>query len=87
MKNSLKVLVTITILVICLASPCIYAQTDTGLKALLKGCLNQNPELEAAYHSWQAARETVTGKTSLPDPVVEFRHNLEPVQTRTGEQN
>lgn len=57
------------------------------LKALLESALKQNPDLKATYHRWQASRAAIIHKTALPDPQVNFRHNIEPVQTRTGEQN
>lgn len=58
-----------------------------GLQSMLESCLKLNPELKGAYHRWQASREAIIYKTALADPKINFRHNLEPVQTRTGEQN
>lgn len=65
----------------------LYSQETNGLSLLLESCLLNNPELGAAYHRWKAARAAVIHKTALADPVVNFRQNIEPVQTRTGEQN
>lgn len=65
----------------------LYAQEKNGLTILLEGCLEKNPELKTTYHRWKAAEASVVYKTAIPDPVVNFRHNTEPVQTRTGEQN
>lgn len=58
-----------------------------GLTTLIEGCLENNPELKSSFHHWKAAKSSVVYKTAISDPVVNFRHNIEPVQTRTGEQN
>lgn len=63
------------------------AQEKNGLTILLESCIEKNPELRASYHNWKAADSAIIYKTAVPDPVVNFRHNIEPVQTRTGEQN
>jgi outer membrane protein TolC len=62
-------------------------EAKEGLKKLIESCLKHNPELKGTYHRWQAGRKAIVHKTALADPQVNFRHNLEPVQTRTGEQN
>lgn len=64
----------------------LYSQETNGLSLLLENCLQSNPELGAAYHRWKATSAAVVHKTALADPVVNFRQNIEPVQTRTGEQ-
>lgn len=65
----------------------LHAEQPNGLTILLESCLQGNPELRAAYHRWKAASASVIHKTALADPVVNFRQNIVPVQTRTGEQN
>lgn len=65
----------------------VHAESANALKLLIESGLNKNPELREAYHRWQAKRAATIHKTALADPVVNFRHNLEPIQTRTGEQN
>ncbi|PKL46394.1 MAG: hypothetical protein CVV42_16535 [Candidatus Riflebacteria bacterium HGW-Riflebacteria-2] len=65
----------------------LYSQESNGLSILLENCLRNNPELGAAYHRWKATSAAGIHKTDLADPVVNFRQNIEPVQTRTGEQN
>lgn len=62
-------------------------QTQNGLQHLIESCLKNNPELKAAYHKYKAGKGAVIYKTALTDPMVNFKHNLEPIQTRTGEQD
>ncbi|MBU1107997.1 MAG: TolC family protein [Candidatus Riflebacteria bacterium] len=64
----------------------LFSQESNGLTILLESCLQKNPELSATYHRWKAAESAIIHKTALADPVVNFRQNIEPVQTRTGEQ-
>lgn len=59
----------------------------SGLTIMLENCIEKNPELRASYHNWKAADSAILYKTAIADPTVNFRHNFEPVQTRTGEQN
>jgi outer membrane protein TolC len=61
-------------------------QPQNSLQLLIESCLKSNPELRAAYHRYKAKKAAVIHKTALADPMVNFRHNFEPVQTRTGEQ-
>jgi len=61
-------------------------QESNGLTILLESCLQNNPELKASYHRWKASESAIVYKTAIADPMVNFRQNIEPVQTRTGEQ-
>jgi outer membrane protein TolC len=65
----------------------VIAQTQNSLQLLITSCLKNNPELSAAYHRFKAGRAAIIHKTALADPMLNFKHNLEPIQTRTGEQN
>ncbi len=65
---------------------CLFA-SNNSLEKLIESAVGNNPGLRSAYQNWKSSRAAVIGNTALADPVVNFRHNLEPVQTRTGEQN
>ncbi len=64
----------------------VQGQEKNSLTILLESCFENNPELKAAFHRWQAADSAIIHKTAIPDPVVNFRHNTEPIQTRIGAQ-
>ncbi len=48
--------------------------------------LLRNPDLRSEYERWRAALERVPQVTSLPDPMFNYGHFIEDVQTRTGPQ-
>lgn len=45
-----------------------------------------NPDLEAAYYRWQAAREAVPQARTLPEPRLTYIRYVEEVETRVGPQ-
>lgn len=83
----LSILFLLVALIVFCSAFVASAQEQNGLTILLESCIEKNPELRAAYHNWKAADSAIIYKTAIPDPIVNFRHNIEPVQTRTGEQN
>ena len=52
----------------------------------LRVAQRRNPDLEASYHEWQAAREEIARKSSFPDPQLSFAWFAEEVETRVGPQ-
>ncbi|GAB4279594.1 MAG: hypothetical protein Kow0029_23620 [Candidatus Rifleibacteriota bacterium] len=76
----------ILLLLIFAPLDCLFA-SNNSLEKLIESAVKNNPGLRSAYHNWKSSRAAIVGNTALADPVVNFRHNLEPVQTRTGEQN
>lgn len=45
-----------------------------------------NPGLEASFNKWKASLERVPQSKSLPDPRLNYRYYIEPVETRVGAQ-
>jgi outer membrane protein TolC len=88
MANVIKAIL-LTVLLLVFVNPGRTAEppSTSSLQFLYTISLQQNPELKAAYHRWQSMRSAIIHKTAIADPVVNFRHNIEPIQTRTGEQN
>lgn len=65
----------------------LHAEQPNGLAIMLENCLQNNPELRSVFHRWKTTSAAIVYKTALADPVVNFRQNIEPVQTRTGTQD
>jgi cobalt-zinc-cadmium efflux system outer membrane protein len=57
------------------------------LDAYVRTALERSDALGAAFDNWQAALEDVPQVTALPNPMIEWTHFIEEVQTRTGAQN
>ncbi|MFC1744788.1 TolC family protein [Candidatus Riflebacteria bacterium] len=67
-------------------SPGLICSENINLFALLKQALANNPRVKAALKKWQADRQKVRIKKSLPDPQVKVGHYVEAVETRVGPQ-
>ncbi len=66
------------------------ASTSTGdavLDAYVRTALENNSGLRASFDVYQAALEVIPQATALPDPVFQWTHFIEEIQTRTGPQN
>lgn len=57
-----------------------------SLDEYLKYAAGHNPELNAAFESWQAERNTAAQRGALPDPSISYAHYFEEVETRVGPQ-
>lgn len=60
---------------------------DPALGHYLEILLRDNPEILAARRDWRAAREKPAQVRSLPDPQLNMRYFVEPIETRVGPQN
>lgn len=83
----LTIVFMLVAVMVCCAFFTARAQEKSGLTILLESCIENNPELRAAYHNWRAAEAAITHKTALADPIVNFKRNLDPPKTKAGEQN
>ena len=79
--------VVVAILVFSIVQVRAANSATEALTTLIESSLQNNPDLQAVFFNWQASREAIVHKTALPDPQINFRHNIEPIQTRTGEQD
>ncbi len=59
---------------------------EPTLEDYIRVGLTRNPDLRAEYERWRAALEKIPQVTSLPDPMFNYGHFIEEVQTRTGPQ-
>lgn len=57
---------------------------DPTLRALTKLALENNPEIQSAYHQWSALRDVIPQSRSLPDPKVLFNYENMPGNNITG---
>ncbi len=69
-----KVLISIIITVIFLTGISFGAVQDSSVQMdeLIQEALNNNPDLQASYNSWQAVKAKVPQAGSLPDPILGF---------------
>lgn len=64
-----------------------YAETDdVALQKVLRQVLLHNEALRSAFHEWKASLEVPAQAGSLPDPMFNFTHFIEEVETRVGPQ-
>ncbi|KAA3604470.1 MAG: TolC family protein [Planctomycetota bacterium] len=59
-------------------------RAGAGLSELWEYAQRRNPGLQAAFHQWRAALETVVPASSLPQPRLSFAVYLAQVETRSG---
>lgn len=59
---------------------------SSSLSVCLQYALNNNAQIEAAFHRWNAALEIVPQVTTLPDPRLSYGYFLNEVETRVGPQ-
>jgi outer membrane protein TolC len=57
---------------------------DDDLAALIRIAARRNPRLAAARSRWLAARERPAQARALPDPMLTYTEQFEPIQTRVG---
>ncbi len=60
--------------------------TNLTLQAALDYGLENNPQLQAAYHQWQGAVYNITVQKALPDPMLTYGYYFESVETKVGPQ-
>lgn len=65
--------------------PPVLHQESTLEDYLVYAALN-NPDLEAAFHQWQAALKKIAQARSLPDPELSYGYFIREVETRVGPQ-
>ncbi len=53
---------------------------------LVDEALKNNPQIQAAYNNWQAAKEKIKQVSSLPDPKASYAYFGENVETKVGPQ-
>ena len=64
----------------------LFPETYDTIEVLFAAGFKSNPEIQAAYSRWEAARERVHARRTLLDPSVGYTHYLENVETRVGPQ-
>ncbi|UCH11105.1 MAG: TolC family protein [Fidelibacterota bacterium] len=63
-----------------------FPETHASVQDLIKAGYKSNPEIQAAYSRWEASRERIHARRTLPDPAVGYTYYLESVETRVGPQ-
>ncbi|WP_372807703.1 TolC family protein [Pontiella sp.] len=61
--------------------------TNLTLRAALDQGAENNPRLQAAFHRWKGAEESISVQQALPDPTFTYGYYFESVETRVGPQN
>lgn len=62
------------------------ARLAHGLSGQLAVALGSHPRVEAAFHRWHAAAQSISAATTLPSPTVDFGVFVQSIETRTGPQ-
>ncbi len=82
-KSTLKVVIILG--AVFLLNRYAAAQSSSqGLTSLIEEGLKNNPQIQAAYNNWQAARYRIAQVSSLPDPMVNYSYFGENIETRVG---
>jgi cobalt-zinc-cadmium efflux system outer membrane protein len=64
----------------------LQARLQRGLAGHLAVALERSPELQAAFHRWQARILEISRARRLPEPVLSFGYFVRSVETRVGPQ-
>jgi len=85
-----KTLVPLFLLCFAVALPVhkLHAQNTTAvsLDALIQEAMDNNPEIQQAFHYWKAAEYRTSQEKGLPDPRLSYGYFGENVETRVGPQ-
>ncbi|MFC1510692.1 TolC family protein, partial [Candidatus Omnitrophota bacterium] len=82
----LMLIVVFVFSVVFLPHAKLVASPLENLSSLVATALQNNPQVQSAYHKWKASEAKIKHVKSLPDPMVSYVYFGENVQTRVGPQ-
>lgn len=87
-KNVIAKFLTGFICLLMVSSGYAYSEESevVALDALIDEAAKNNPQIQAAYNDWQAAKEKIPQARSLPDPMFGYTYFGESIETRDGPQ-
>lgn len=87
-KRNIFLVLPLMLIGVLLSSNYLYAQTSStvSLDVLIKEALDNNPEIQRAYHKWKASEHKIKNVRGLPDPNLSYGYFGENVETRVGPQ-
>lgn len=69
-----------------LLSSCFSFASAESLGELVEEAIGNNPQIQAAYNRWQAAKEKARHVSGLPDPQASYAYFGENIETKVGPQ-
>jgi len=88
MDKMRRLFIAALLLSVFLHSNYLYARVSSALSldGCIKEALDNNPQIQQAYHTWKAAEYRIKSAKGLPDPNVSYTYFGESIETRAGPQ-
>ncbi|MEE9499779.1 MAG: TolC family protein [Candidatus Omnitrophota bacterium] len=87
-KHPALFIVCMVMILVMISSRNLYSEeADIGyLDSLINEALINNPEIQAAYNTWKAAKYKAKRVSGLPDPMARYTYFGESIETKVGPQ-